>query len=1103
MAQTPSKQANLKPSDYLRARRPERYSDSITIAVPQLTSDLLEYHLETLTSRSQEKEFEHFARCLAEKELCPNLLPQTGPTGGGDSKVDTETYPVAESIAMRWYQGDAGAKERWAFAMSAKRDWCPKVKSDVKKIANTDREYSLIYFITNQFVPDKKRAEVEDTLKKEFGIPIRILDRSWIVDRVIEHDCKDIVVKTLAIDGLTINPTRKIGPRDAQREIELEELDKEIKNTDRYVGTEYQLAEDCLRSAILASNLEKNRYEVDGRFAAALRVAEGVGDQRQILRVIYKHAWSSCFVYNDTETLSNLYDKVENLALASDYADDIEMVQNLFNVLAGCIKFGQITPEIAKIEERSKRLKDRLIELSNDDNRLNNAHSARTRLCIHDLTMSRFNKDGLSDLDEIFSKLNDIFKESRGLGQYPFDSFKQIICELGNIFPENENFEKLYDTVVTLIEERTSEGEAGSAITDRGIQKFRAGKIYDAIKLFGRAQEKLVKDEYKHELIKSLVVCGGAYKSAGLFWAARSNLLSALSITLFEFNRSGFMHELALLAAKELIWIEIQLGRVPHILFTLTLINFVALNMKLNDEEEADLFDFIQHADTVFSMLLLRLNLDQLKEMTRVPYILDQMSLFCSEGSLLFAFGNIDKFRNDFWSDKNKSDEKIEEFFELLSSQPANEDLPEIPEIGISETISLRSKVLGCNLTVQANNNPNSILISETLLAALESFLATSLESEIMPYKKYVNVLISRDSSITNNFGIEVRKNTNSFDIEIAHKDDFDLNSPEKIKKFRVRICEFIASILPIMAIIKNSEAYFKQLVEEENVFGRSLIFSDVVTVSNNVFGSLEWISLSDWSKSVAQDAYTIERKKQWKPSKLKEQKKETLKYGKDEPPEQILSQNNLRHGDRKILSVIDIPKWNTAKWTGSFFMIYPEGRFPPCLGLLFKDEHAARNIFEGWHKDIGKEDTSEQIRVCILTGVDNKNPPHYRLHIGSNIAAFEPELSQRQVLMVSRILTMTPDSTQNLDVFLEAYKQYKAYFLVPAIYKEKQSQPKVLNDLLIFKKELHIRPAWEVDINDDDLVALQLDDQPIIPTNIKDPPVLRALARKKAMKSG
>src|SRR6476646_420429 len=113
----------FSPRAFLKARRPERFSDSEAVSVPLLDRSLLEYHLATLTSRSQEADFARFALRLAEREVCPNLLPQTGPTGGGDSKVDTETYPVADALALAWYTGTGreGAHERWAFAMSSKR----------------------------------------------------------------------------------------------------------------------------------------------------------------------------------------------------------------------------------------------------------------------------------------------------------------------------------------------------------------------------------------------------------------------------------------------------------------------------------------------------------------------------------------------------------------------------------------------------------------------------------------------------------------------------------------------------------------------------------------------------------------------------------------------------------------------------------------------------------------------------------------------------------------------------------------------------------------------------------------------------------------------
>ena len=93
----------FSPSQFMRERRPGRYSDSSECEVDKPSRSLLEYHLETLTSRNQHGEFELLARRVAERAICPNLLPQTGPTGGGDSKVDSETFPVSEEIAETWY----------------------------------------------------------------------------------------------------------------------------------------------------------------------------------------------------------------------------------------------------------------------------------------------------------------------------------------------------------------------------------------------------------------------------------------------------------------------------------------------------------------------------------------------------------------------------------------------------------------------------------------------------------------------------------------------------------------------------------------------------------------------------------------------------------------------------------------------------------------------------------------------------------------------------------------------------------------------------------------------------------------------------------------
>ena len=159
----------------MRAWRPEIFSDSKQENVQKLSKAVFEYHLETLTSRKQEYEFEHFCRKLCEKELCPNLRVQTGPTGGGDSKVDAETYPVASTIAERWWMGSPSAgAERWAFAFSAKQDWKSKVKADVENIISTGRSYALIYFLPIRLTQTPTTCWVRPIAGVEFSVGRRL-----------------------------------------------------------------------------------------------------------------------------------------------------------------------------------------------------------------------------------------------------------------------------------------------------------------------------------------------------------------------------------------------------------------------------------------------------------------------------------------------------------------------------------------------------------------------------------------------------------------------------------------------------------------------------------------------------------------------------------------------------------------------------------------------------------------------------------------------------------------------------------------------------------------------------------------------------------------
>ena len=161
---------------------------------------------------------------MAEKEICPNLVPQTGPTGGGDSKVDTETYPVADGLALGWYTGigRTAASERWGFAFSAKKQFRAKLRKDVNSIVGTGRGYKEIYFISNQFIKSKDRSSLEDELSSKYNLGVHVLGRTWILDKVFRNHHELLAIEMLQLT-VKREPRSVTGPADAQRERRLQE----------------------------------------------------------------------------------------------------------------------------------------------------------------------------------------------------------------------------------------------------------------------------------------------------------------------------------------------------------------------------------------------------------------------------------------------------------------------------------------------------------------------------------------------------------------------------------------------------------------------------------------------------------------------------------------------------------------------------------------------------------------------------------------------------------------------------------------------------------------------------------------------------------------
>ncbi len=1078
----------------MRARHPDLFSDTRVNEVPRLSKAVFEYQLDTLTSRKQEYEFEHFCRKLAEKEICPNLRVQTGPTGGGDSKVDSETYPVAIEIAERWWIGEPSAgAERWAFAFSAKKDWKPKIKADVKNILTTGRDYKRIYFFTNQFASDKDRSKQEDTLSTHAGIPVHIIDRAWIVEKIYNNDHLDLAISTLGIEGAGSETLRHSGPRDTARLAELEELDRQVADPARYQGVRYQLVEDCLRSAILARGLERSRNEVEGRFLQADRLAQELDISHQRMRIAYNRAWTAHWWYEDYPAFNQLYDEVEHHLEGSTQAIEVENLLNLWQLLVPAVATGRISAQNAKIEPRREYLEAMLKGIASDTSRPNNALQARTELALIKATQA-FQTGAADQQDAAWVELSLIVDESAALGTYPVERLSNLVHEIGKHI-DSPSFDALYEKIVEIIRQRRSEGEAGEAYSERGFQKLQHDRPYEAIQWFGRAEELLVKEEYRAELVMALTGSSFAYERAGLMWAARNKILVAVERSLAVFMESGEVITPALRTLQRLTWIELQLGRIPHVLNVMALTRIISSHLKFSEERRAAYEEEVTMQEAVLGIHFLNIPFDTLPAVSRLPDVLERLGLTIARLPLLYVLGQDKAIQEDRYFSAEESEEKLQAIFERWQSQPAAKDITSSPVLVDGETSLLTSTILGSEIVLVTPNNPTSFGIVESLLGALESFLATSDEDDLTPHRERTTIVVNISDQITDVSDIRFFEDDGGH-VEIIHPVDLNFSASTDFLKFRDWLQDTVIALLSRIFIIRDVQTWMDKIAGQESAFSRALMLGDALTLDRNVFGVKPKFSLADLIES-EDKVYDRLRDLPWRIAMVPEAAvsgpSQPLKSGSGPPPADLLDKSRLKHTERMIMSPIDITLWDRAKWCATMFA-QAEGS-PPILGIVFEDGKVGHIIFEAWRELWGDSDADNALRVTIITGVSARNPTHYAVTIGPNLNRVK-DSEVKTFVTVSRINRMEPTSSVNLDRFLADYHRYGEYFLIPAQIGSAGAPPIPNYHLYLIKHQLEIRAAWQIAENDIDSMVLKDDDDPIIPPNVLDPPVNRTLER-------
>jgi hypothetical protein len=496
--------------------------------------------------------------------------------------------------------------------------------------------------------------------------------------------------------------------------------------------------------------------------------------------------------------------------------------------------------------------------------------------------------------------------------------------------------------------------------------------------------------------------------------------------------------------------------------------------------------------DATLGILILKSTLEDLQRLRFLPDVLDRLELPYSRMALLYALGYEDQLRSEEIIPESESESQVQQFFALWAKRRAVSDLPSRPQALGTKHVMI-SRVLGCKLVFEAQDDDESIFLAEQILAATEALLATSLSSNLMPFREEYTVHIQTDKKWAG-------------PPELSFEDEF---SRAVIKHSGTRpdptdgsvdwLITTVLSLIPAIAFVDDLEKFGVQIIKEESGLSRAVNFTETATPLRNILGDSPKIRMSNWNNDDSPQGFLVRRKAVWW---------EGLDLGDDEAvveepmpgvgeaPSELLDRRlRMRHTDRQVHSLINIPLWEKAGWHATGYVYSNDLDEPPMMSLMFQDRDVGKAIFRQLRDVLGNSDESNRLRISIITGIDRTHPSSYRVLIGSNPVG--PIRTGVEIVSVARVNAMHPKASTNLDLFRQRIERTKAFFLIPAFASEQITNIEVYYDLAILNTSIRICSEWEIGEHDVDSLAVRLNDDPVIPEGTVDPPFLRLIPRR------
>lgn len=1044
-------------SEFYKKIRPEYFSDSKEEQEIILPRETLAYELSLLSTNMKQDLFETLARKMSEILISPNLIPQTWPTWWWDWKTDSESYTVSEVISDRWFVVDNWCvkNENWAFAISVKSDWKPKIKSDVKKIVETNRWYTKIYFITNQLVSSRNKKEVQDELKNQYKVEVIILDWEWVLDKVYSNNLINLIVDSLNL-SIHYKTTKIIWKNDTTRKEELEKLEKDIQNTNRYFEYDIQLVVDSLESALYSRMLELPKDEVIWKFERTKRFNKKVKNRKLEIKISYQLSWTYFMYYSDYDAFLDEFNIFKEYFNENEVYDiwDIELYNNLItllNWLSSQINLPERWIDINLVNTNFIKLLD-CFECKDEKY---NCSYLLANFFKSNLLIINWLKDWINVIPFI-NTLIFIIDKSQNLLDFPFQIFKDMTNVLWDILIDSKEFDILIDKIAEIDSIRNSEKSWGKTFLERWIQKINWWNYKSSLVYFWKSVSKLAKDESKNDMYFSLIWLSISYLELWLNYSYYNSIIWALYLKLKDFFDWWKINNSVIVILKEIIKNEILLWRISYLLIYAEL--YQILSTQTLDESKENREKFLSEIDLFLSIRLLKSDINNVIKYWFLPDLFDEYWFFISKNTVNYLFWNIDLLDEEFLQLKSNWDD-VNDLFNKMKDQPISKQFIWKTNFQDKNEPLLETKLLWVNFFVK---NTNNILLSEQLLAFLEWFFATSLWEVIgktTTIELNINLTDSEDL-----YTIESKLNLHTYNI----------NLNKNLDNIWETFYNVIVYIFANSFIVNNLEDFMSNLFKTEEVLERTSIILNHIIFAKHILWNNPKLTINDWDKSNYKKYSTI--------SKFQKSNEDHINIDKISNP--------IRHDNIVISNIINLGLWDKAGWN-SFGIVSQPATWTYWVLFWFNSKDYAKRIISEWIDLIGNDDTDNLIRISIIKWIDKDNLNNYRVSITSN---FNQKISWWFLQMVSRNHTMTPLNSDNLNMLEWLYKWKKEFYIHFWFYDIITWTQEILEWLYIKKTELIIKNVWEITKNDIEIASIFETDNPVIPYWVENEDLLKKI---------